>query len=110
MALQYTQIEFLIIVALFILQQILVDRSSPNSAAVQNAILLYPSGRSCDNLNFQNILKSKSKISFINLIEENPLKILVIYNFLAILELIQESKVKLSLGQGLNNFWIKDLS
>jgi segregation and condensation protein A len=57
-----------------------------------------------------NLLKSKSKISFIKLIEENPLKILVIYNFLAILELIQESKVKLSLGQGLNNFWIKDLS
>ena len=33
-----------------------------------------------------------------------------IFNFLAILELIQESKVKLSIGQGLNNFWITDLS
>jgi segregation and condensation protein A len=57
-----------------------------------------------------NLIKSKSKISFINLIEKNPLKILVIFNFLAILELIQESKVKLSIGQGLNNFWITDLS
>ena len=53
-----------------------------------------------------NLLNSKSKISFEKLIEENPLKILVIYNFLALLELIQESRVNLSIGQGLNNFWI----
>ena len=52
------------------------------------------------------MLNSKSKISFSNLIKENPLKILVIYNFLAILELIQDSKIKLSMGNGLNNFWI----
>ena len=53
-----------------------------------------------------NLLKSKSKVAFSKLIEENPLKILVIYNFLAILELIQDSKIKLSIGNGLNNFWI----
>ena len=39
-------------------------------------------------------------------VQENPLKILVIYNFLAILELIQDAKIKLSIGNGLNNFWI----
>ena len=54
-----------------------------------------------------NLLKSKSKISFIRLVEDNPLKILVIYNFLAMLELIHESKIKLSLGNGMNNFWIQ---
>lgn len=53
-----------------------------------------------------NLLKSKSKVAFSKLIEENPLKILVIYNFLAILELIQDAKIKLSIGNGLNNFWI----
>ena len=36
-----------------------------------------------------NELKSKEKISFTKLIDDNPLKILVIYNFLAILELIK---------------------
>ena len=39
-------------------------------------------------------------------IEKNPLKILVIYNFLAILDLIQNSKVLISIGDGLNNFWL----
>ncbi len=53
-----------------------------------------------------NALKSKEKISFTKLIDDNPLKILVIYNFLAILELIQQSKIKISIGSGLNNFWL----
>ena len=53
-----------------------------------------------------NLLKSKEKISFIKLINDNPLKILVIYNFLAILELLQQVKIKVSIGKGLNNFWL----
>jgi|TARA_B110000438_G_scaffold128684_1_gene124960 segregation and condensation protein A len=53
-----------------------------------------------------NELKSKEKISFTKLIDDNPLKILVIYNFLAILELIQQLRIKISIGSGLNNFWL----
>ena len=53
-----------------------------------------------------NVIKSKNKLSFSDLIDDNPLKILVIYNFLAILDLIQSSTIKISLGNGLNNFWI----
>ena len=53
-----------------------------------------------------NLIKSKSKIAFSDLIDENPLKILIIYNFLAILDLIQKSKVFISIGDGLNNFWL----
>jgi len=37
---------------------------------------------------------------------DNPLKVLVIYNFLAILELLQQVKIKISIGKGLNNFWL----
>ena len=53
-----------------------------------------------------NLINSKSKIAFSDLIDENPLKILVIYNFLAILDLVQNSKVLISIGDGLNNFWL----
>ena len=53
-----------------------------------------------------NELKTKEKISFTKLIDDNPLKILVIYNFLAILELIQQLRIKISIGSGLNNFWL----
>ena len=54
----------------------------------------------------RNKNRSKEKISFVKLINDNPLKILVIYNFLAILELLQQVKIKISIGKGLNNFWL----
>jgi segregation and condensation protein A len=54
-----------------------------------------------------NELKKKSKISFLEIIESNPLKIAVIYNFLAILEILQSGLVTISMGKGFNNFWLK---
>tara|TARA_B100000886_G_scaffold340041_1_gene307624 strand:+ start:1019 stop:1750 length:732 start_codon:yes stop_codon:yes gene_type:complete len=73
----------------------------------KHQIFEYPYTISQQKIFLINLLKSKSKISFDRLIQENPLKILVIYNFLAMLELIQESKVKLYIGNGMNNFWIQ---
>ena len=73
----------------------------------KHQIFEYPYTISQQKIFLINLLKSKSKISFDKLIQENPLKILVIYNFLAMLELIQESKVRLSIGNGMNNFWIQ---
>ena len=73
----------------------------------RHKIFEYPYTISQQKFFLINLLKSKSKISFDRLIKENPLKILVIYNFLAMLELIQESKVRLSIGNGMNNFWIQ---
>ena len=80
-----------------------VEQNKPN-----HEIYRYPYSITEQKKFLTNLLKSKSKISFAKLIEENPLKILVIYNFLAILELIQDSKIKLSIGNGLNNFWISN--
>ena len=73
----------------------------------KHKIFEYPYTISQQKIFLINLLKSKSKISFDRLIQENPLKILVIYNFLAMLELIQESKVRLYIGNGMNNFWIQ---
>ena len=67
----------------------------------KHKIFEYPYTISQQKIFLINLLKSKSKISFDRLIKENPLKILVIYNFLAMLELIQESKVRLSIGNGM---------
>ncbi len=53
--------------------------------------------------------QSSGRLSFTELIEEKPEKILVIFNFLAILELLQLNKITLHLGEGFNNFWIEAL-
>ena len=52
---------------------------------------------------------SNNRLSFSHLVEEKPEKILVIFNFLAILELLQLRKITLHLGEGFNNFWIEPI-
>ncbi|MFY0689621.1 MAG: segregation/condensation protein A [Cyclobacteriaceae bacterium] len=50
---------------------------------------------------------NEKRISFSDLIAEKPDKILAIFNFLAILELLQLDKIMLFIGEGFNNFWIE---
>jgi segregation and condensation protein A len=51
-------------------------------------------------------LEFENRISFIEIIAENPSKIAVIFNFLAILELLQLSLIGIVVGEGFNNFWV----
>lgn len=53
-------------------------------------------------------LKSAEKVSFIQVIEDNKEKVAVIYNFLAILELLQLHLITIHIGLGFNNFWIEN--
>lgn len=55
------------------------------------------------------ILRADSKVSFVDLIAEKPEKIAVIFNFLAILELLQLGEITLHIGEGFNNFWIQKI-
>jgi len=54
-------------------------------------------------------LSDGGRVSFNNIIEEQPTKIAVIFNFLAILELLQLRMVTIFVGEGFNNFWIEKL-
>ena len=47
------------------------------------------------------------RISFVKIMENESSKIAVIFNFLAILELLQLREINLQLGEGFNNFWIE---
>lgn len=47
------------------------------------------------------------KVSFIEIIEEDMNKIVVIFNFLSILELLQLNILSIKIGEGYNNFWIQ---
>jgi segregation and condensation protein A len=55
-----------------------------------------------------NKLSGAEKISFMQIIEEKMEKMVVIYNFLAILELLQLQLVTIHIGLGFNNFWIEN--
>lgn len=54
-------------------------------------------------------LTKNKKLSFLEIIGFESNKIAVIFNFLAILELLQLRKITMKLGLGFNNFWIEIL-
>ena len=55
------------------------------------------------------MLTAGEKLSFLDIVKRESQKIAVIFNFLAILELLQLRLVTLHLGIGFNNFWIEKL-
>lgn len=54
-------------------------------------------------------LERDGKLAFTAFIEEKPEKIAVIFNFLAILELLQSSLIAITVGEGFNNFWLEKI-
>ena len=51
-------------------------------------------------------LGSRKRLAFQEVIQQDPNKIAVIFNFLAILELLQLNEISLQIGEGYNNFWV----
>lgn len=53
-----------------------------------------------------NELTRKRTISFSEMVELNPTRVALIFNFLAILEMLAIGGLDIQLGDGYNNFWI----
>ncbi len=53
-----------------------------------------------------SLVHIKSKVAFTEIIFSLPNKIGVVFNFLAILELIQMQEIGIVIGEGFNNFWV----
>ncbi|MFN3404555.1 MAG: segregation and condensation protein A [Cytophagaceae bacterium] len=54
-----------------------------------------------------NKVRALSRVAFTDVIFEYKTKIAAVYNFLAILELLQMGYLLIYLGEGFNNFWIE---
>lgn len=52
-------------------------------------------------------LKTRTKLAFSEFFEEFNERIAIIFNFLAILEMLQMQLIAVQLGEGYNNFWIE---
>lgn len=48
----------------------------------------------------------KPKLSFLELAKTDFTKVAIVFNFLAILEMIAMNQISITLGEGFNNFWI----
>ena len=84
-------------------------RFETESAKPQHTVIQYPYTIAGQKEFIMLKVLEKHRLSFFQIVEYNPEKIAIVYNFLAILELLQLSQIKLQLGEGFNNFWIERL-
>lgn len=54
-------------------------------------------------------LTKNTRLSFVDLIQTHPTRLGVIFNFLAILELLALGQLTIQVGEGYNNFWISKI-
>lgn len=52
-------------------------------------------------------LQRQKRVAFQELIAEEPDRVVVVFNFLAILELLQSQQIGIVVGEGYNNFWLE---
>lgn len=53
-----------------------------------------------------NELTRKRMLSFTEMLELNPTRVALVFNFLAVLEMLSIGNLEIQLGEGYNNFWI----
>ncbi|TAD93320.1 MAG: chromosome segregation protein ScpA, partial [Bacteroidetes bacterium] len=84
-----------------------LDRYVEKNTKVVHTIIPYPYSVAGQKVYLRQRLAGSPPISFAALILENPHKISVIFNFLAILELLQLAEIEIQLEAGFNNFYIQ---
>lgn len=53
-----------------------------------------------------NEITIKNRVAFTELFEKSPTRIALIFNFLAILEMLANGLLSIQVGEGYNNFWV----
>lgn len=83
------------------------ERYKNNHRVGQHTVLQYPYTIEGQKKYLLERIGKEKRISFEDLIRQNAGKMNFIYNFLAILEMLQEGSISISIGLGYNNFWIE---
>ncbi len=87
--------------------QRVLDRYQAEKNKPTHQVVQYPYTISSQKTFILDRLRSNKKASFQEIIETMPSKVAVIFNFLAILELLQARSITIHIGIGFNNFWIE---
>lgn len=84
-----------------------MHRFEIESNAPKHVVVQYPYSIEGQSNFIKEKLRLDSQIAFTDLVELMPQKIAVVFNFLAILELIQLQTIEIVIGEGFNNFWLR---
>lgn len=79
-----------------------LEKDKPNYQVVQ-----YPYTIEKQKSAIMEQLAHRKRLAFSELITETPNRMLIIFNFLSILELLQLGHIIIHIGEGYNNFWMQ---
>jgi segregation and condensation protein A len=86
------------------------ERYKNNNRVGQHTILQYPYTIEAQKKYLLERISKEGRLSFEDIIHQNAGRMNFIYNFLAILEMLQDGSISISVGLGYNNFWIEPYS
>jgi segregation and condensation protein A len=84
-----------------------LKRYEINASQPKHIVVQYPYTIEEQSDFIRERLSRQKKVSFTELLEAMPERIAVVFNFLAILEMIQLRQLRITIGEGYNNFWIE---
>lgn len=76
------------------------------SEEVTHTVLQYPYTIEQQKKAIGSLLEINKRLDFKNIAEKSENKVHFIYNFLAVLEMLQQELIDINIGLGFNNFWI----
>jgi segregation and condensation protein A len=84
----------------------LMKRYLEQSQEVKHTVVQYPYTIEEQKMMIAELLSINSKLDFKGLLSRSENKVHFVYNFLAMLEMLQQQLITLQSGLGYNNFWI----
>ncbi len=84
----------------------LMRNYSIRSEEVKHTVEKYPYTIEEQKLVISQLLNINSRLDFKNLVQNSKDKVQFVYNFLAVLEMLQQQLINIQIGLGFNNFWI----
>lgn len=85
-----------------------VTRFETESKKVKHKVVQYPYTISGEKSSLRERIRAHRKLAFTDVITSCENKIQAIFTFLAVLELLQEQLIRITLGIGFNNFWLSE--
>lgn len=88
--------------------QKVLKRFDAEKNKVHHKVVQYPYTINEQKTILTDMIRQKEKVTFIDVLTNCQNKVHAIFTFLAILELLQEQLIRITLGIGFNNFWLTE--
>ncbi|MDF3078148.1 MAG: chromosome segregation and condensation protein ScpA [Sphingobacteriaceae bacterium] len=85
-----------------------MNRYEDSSTAVTHTIVQYPYSIEVQKTAIANLLEINKKLGFAEVARHSENRVHFVYNFLAVLEMLQQQLISIQIGLGYNNFWISN--